>query len=761
MKTYNNSVSLRNDGVDPSTSEKDLNAGVGINVTVRVASTPVAGQGALASIFNISDDAIANPLQTDNQGNYTFKAPDGLYDIVIAEGTADETILSSVEIVELITPDFINNLSLPYVFDTVAAYKAFTSTFPDGKQIKLLDRGATFTKISGIELANSFNIIANDNLSESIELNVGKEIITSQWIDVAADFQAVIPFMDALGKTIIIDIATSASTSTTIESNVEFTMEGSYSTLQVLPDPNVAVYKFNGIVTARRTEIFPGDGDIVLNGPMRVVYPEWFGIFSEIDGNDGSENLDSNTRRAGRCVGDSECAIEFGNGLYYIRDFLLDQSNSGMIGQGKDNTFIKNSPANAGSTRLGVFTSIFAPTDELPANLGNRNWTATATITDCYMKDFTVVWDDTGFPDPLMNGLAVLGVQGATIENIHASLPTGNRAFAVQTFNTDQKTEDILFTRCSSDGSLTGIYISEGFEPGFIRTGKTFKNIQVIDNHFSVRHVSSADAGIPGQSSPVLFHGGEDPEAIEAGVVTFKGNHCEGGAAGVYSTAPDSTDKFNSKVIIEGNGFINFREQGVISYVEDMEIINNTFDSTVMQTSTVQASGIALYGNAFGGALKNTIRGNTFKNISGTGAIYGVLIQKNLGCSHLIDDNWFRYDNGLSPNYDVFFLDNTGVLGDVKLSNNKFFDTGVANVRGTTVNQEMLYHDLGGNQKMNLFNSEVYDTRLSSPVDSRYYVRGETLKYGLAAFTAGTQVGYICTTTHTPLAVGTWKNIIG
>ena len=133
MKTYNNSVSLRNDGVDPSTSEKDLNAGVGINVTVRVASTPVAGQGALASIFNISDDAIANPLQTDNQGNYTFKAPDGLYDIVIAEGTPDETILSSVEIVELITADFINNLSLPYVFDTVADMTASTIAFPVGK----------------------------------------------------------------------------------------------------------------------------------------------------------------------------------------------------------------------------------------------------------------------------------------------------------------------------------------------------------------------------------------------------------------------------------------------------------------------------------------------------------------------------------------------------------------------------------------------------------------------------------------------------
>lgn len=122
MKTYNNSVSLRNDGVDPSTSEKDLNAGIGINVTVRAASTPVAGQGALALIFDIAGVAIANPLQTDSQGNYTFKVTDGLYDIVIAEGTADETILASEEIIELVYT--LKNGVI--VFQTFALLDAYT-----------------------------------------------------------------------------------------------------------------------------------------------------------------------------------------------------------------------------------------------------------------------------------------------------------------------------------------------------------------------------------------------------------------------------------------------------------------------------------------------------------------------------------------------------------------------------------------------------------------------------------------------------------
>ena len=119
MKTYNNSVVLRNDGVDPSTSNADLNAAIGVNITVRVSSAPVAGLGALASIFNIADVAIANPMQTDDKGNYQFKVVDGVYDVVIAEGTAGEQIISSEEIIAT------NSVaSTVYVFDNVADFQA-------------------------------------------------------------------------------------------------------------------------------------------------------------------------------------------------------------------------------------------------------------------------------------------------------------------------------------------------------------------------------------------------------------------------------------------------------------------------------------------------------------------------------------------------------------------------------------------------------------------------------------------------------------
>lgn len=86
MKTYSNSATLRNDGIDPSTLEVDLNAGIGLSVTVRIASLPVPGVGALAAIFDINDNLITNPIpSTDNNGNFTFRA-DSIVDVIIDEG---------------------------------------------------------------------------------------------------------------------------------------------------------------------------------------------------------------------------------------------------------------------------------------------------------------------------------------------------------------------------------------------------------------------------------------------------------------------------------------------------------------------------------------------------------------------------------------------------------------------------------------------------------------------------------------------------
>ena len=65
--------------------------------------------------------------------------------------------------------DTISDVSIPYIFDTVADMQASTIVFPVGKTIHLRDRGADFTIITGNGTANTFNIIASTTVNQSIE----------------------------------------------------------------------------------------------------------------------------------------------------------------------------------------------------------------------------------------------------------------------------------------------------------------------------------------------------------------------------------------------------------------------------------------------------------------------------------------------------------------------------------------------------------------------------------------------------------------
>ena len=70
------------------------NADSGAPVTVRVASV-VPGSGALATIYDNQGTQILNPLTTDADGNYSFKAADGVYDIVVREDQASQYIIQN------------------------------------------------------------------------------------------------------------------------------------------------------------------------------------------------------------------------------------------------------------------------------------------------------------------------------------------------------------------------------------------------------------------------------------------------------------------------------------------------------------------------------------------------------------------------------------------------------------------------------------------------------------------------------------------
>jgi len=65
----------------------------------------------------------------------------------------------------------INDLSIVKVHTNVLAWEADTDEYPDGKSVHLLDRGANFTKITGVITGNDKDIIASTSVDQSIVLS--------------------------------------------------------------------------------------------------------------------------------------------------------------------------------------------------------------------------------------------------------------------------------------------------------------------------------------------------------------------------------------------------------------------------------------------------------------------------------------------------------------------------------------------------------------------------------------------------------------
>lgn len=111
-------------------------------------------------------------------------------------------IAASSELVSREDP--VKELSQAYEFSTVEDYKAYESDFVVGKVINLLDRGASFTVIDGTLTANNFNIIASDQVSQSIDLILTGEFLPTQW-GALGDFDGVTGFDNSPVYQAIID----------------------------------------------------------------------------------------------------------------------------------------------------------------------------------------------------------------------------------------------------------------------------------------------------------------------------------------------------------------------------------------------------------------------------------------------------------------------------------------------------------------------------------------------------------------------------
>lgn len=91
MRTYANTVTNK------FVTETNGTAGAGALVTVYTAGSTVK-----APLFDVLGAAITNPLQADDEGNYSFKVADGIYDLVINESALSETRIDRLQIAEII-----------------------------------------------------------------------------------------------------------------------------------------------------------------------------------------------------------------------------------------------------------------------------------------------------------------------------------------------------------------------------------------------------------------------------------------------------------------------------------------------------------------------------------------------------------------------------------------------------------------------------------------------------------------------------------
>jgi len=152
MRAYHGSAVLQFDSATTG------NAGSGVNVTVRINSTQ-----ALATIYDLDDVVIANPLTTDVKGNYAFKSLDDVYDIILNEGTGDESKLEKVNIVDYLTA---SERVIPFSTLAEAVAETDIQLIFDGAVLDLKERstgnggGATWDVVlaSGVT-TNTFNIV--------------------------------------------------------------------------------------------------------------------------------------------------------------------------------------------------------------------------------------------------------------------------------------------------------------------------------------------------------------------------------------------------------------------------------------------------------------------------------------------------------------------------------------------------------------------------------------------------------------------------
>ena len=218
MKAYHNSVVLRNDGQDTATGKFDLNAGATKQVTVRINSSQ-----ALAIVYDLDEVQIANPVTTDNNGNYKFKAADDIYDVIISEGGPDEYKIEKVDIVEV--SSLIKDLSQAYVFGSIPIMQSSLIAFPIGKSVKVSGENGQYINFIVTNVNTNLSLVGG-NFAQRLTDYQGGLIADVSDLSSASDNRA---YVYGLGQSV-------------------FVAEGYTIRVNLLPDDDVRIFKGQGTV---------------------------------------------------------------------------------------------------------------------------------------------------------------------------------------------------------------------------------------------------------------------------------------------------------------------------------------------------------------------------------------------------------------------------------------------------------------------------------------------------------------------------------
>lgn len=198
---------------------------------------------------------------------------------------------------EFIDSELINDLSQTYEFATVAEYKAFAATFPVGKVIHLLDRDAEFVVIAGTGTGNNNDIIASDQVSQSIDL-ANKNLSPNfypQWGGDQLAFEAAVAAngnCDLLGQEVVLTSSYSMPPFSTIKNGtiklgvgIDFRGDALCQMIGLTIDANGADYGIQEVITAGTTGMKEGliDDVFIKNAAVSDVYLAGFHFLLKIN----------------------------------------------------------------------------------------------------------------------------------------------------------------------------------------------------------------------------------------------------------------------------------------------------------------------------------------------------------------------------------------------------------------------------------------------------------------------------------------------